>query len=86
MTTSISQDNHWMLIMIMFLSTGVAICLEQRYKWAAKISGAIITLIIAVALVNLGVIPTSAPVFDDVVWGYAVPLAIPLLLRRNKSL
>ena len=42
MTTIISQDNHWMLIMIMFLSTGVAICLEQRYKWAAKISGAII--------------------------------------------
>jgi len=83
MTTIISQDNHWMLIMIMFLSTGVAICLEQRYKWAAKISGAIITLIIAVALVNLGVIPTSAPVFDDVVWGYAVPLAIPLLLLKT---
>lgn len=83
MTTIISADNHWMLITVMFLSTAVAIFLEQRYNWAAKISGAIITLIIAVALVNIGIIPTSAPVFDDVVWGYAVPLAIPLLLLKT---
>ena len=82
-TTLISPDNHWMLIMIMFLSTGIAIYAEQKYNWAAKVSGAIITLIIAVALVNLGIIPTSAPVFDDVVWGYAVPLAIPLLLLKT---
>ena len=84
MTTAlISADNHWMLIAIMFLSTAIAICLEQKYSWAAKMSGAIITLIIAVFLVNIGIIPTSAPVFDDVVWGYAVPLAIPLLLLRT---
>ncbi len=37
-------------------------------------------LVIAVFLTNINVIPTSAPVFDDIVWGYAVPLAIPLLL------
>ncbi|MBQ3773281.1 MAG: DUF819 family protein [Pseudobutyrivibrio sp.] len=83
MTTIISADNHWMLITVMFLSTAVAIFLEQRYNWAAKISGAIITLIIAVVLVNIGIIPTSAPVFDDVAWGYAVPLAIPLLLLKT---
>ena len=83
MTTLISADNHWMLIMIMFLSTAVSIYLEQRYNWAAKISGAIITLIIAVVLVNIRIIPASAPVFDDVVWGYAVPLAIPLLLLKT---
>lgn len=79
----ISADNHWMLIAIMFLSTAIAIYLEQKYSWAAKMSGAIITLIIAVFLVNIGIIPTSAPVFDDVVWGYAVPLAIPLLLLKT---
>ena len=39
-----------------------------------------IALIIAVLLTNLRVIPTNAVVFDDVVWGYAVPMAIPLLL------
>ncbi|MBO6113053.1 MAG: DUF819 family protein [Lachnospiraceae bacterium] len=83
MTTLISADDHWMLIMIMFLSTAAAIYLEQRFAWASKISGAIITLIVAVVLVNTGIIPTSAPVFDDVVWGYAVPLAIPLLLLKT---
>ncbi|SDB34978.1 DUF819 domain-containing protein [Butyrivibrio sp. INlla16] len=80
MNTLISPDNNWPLLSILFFSTFLAIYLEQTYKWASRISGAIITLLIAVVLTNLGVIPTSAPVFDDIVWGYAVPLAIPLLL------
>jgi len=36
----------------------------------------------ALVLVNLQIIPTSAPLFDDVVWGFAVPIAIPLLLLQ----
>ena len=80
MNTLIAADNNWALLSILFLSAFLAIYLEQKYKWAAKLTGAVIALIIAVVLTNLGVIPTSAPVFDDVVWGYAVPLAIPLLL------
>ena len=79
----ISPDNHWMLIAILFSSTFIAIWLEQKYKWASKISGPVITLVIAVVLVNLHVIPASAPVFDDIVWGYAVPMAIPLLLLQT---
>lgn len=79
----ISPDNHWALLTILFFSTFLAIMLEQRYKWAAKVSGSIITLVIAVLLTNLGVIPSEAKVFDDVVWGYAVPLAIPLLLLKT---
>ena len=62
----VAPDNHWALLAILFSSTFVAIWLEQKYKWAAKISGAIITLVIAIALVNLHVIPAEAPVFDDV--------------------
>ena len=81
--TLISPDNHWALLAILFAATSLAIWLEQKYKWASKISGAIITLVIAIALVNLRVIPDSAPVFDDIVWGYAVPLAIPLLLLQT---
>ena len=83
MQTLIRPDNHWALLAVLFASTGLAIWLEQKYKWASKISGAIITLVLAVALVNLRVIPASAPVFDDIVWGYAVPLAIPLLLLQT---
>ncbi len=83
MQTLIAADNHWALLAVLCGSTFLAIWLEQKYKWAAKISGAIITLVIAIALVNLGVIPSEAPVFDDFVWGYAVPLAIPLLLLQT---
>ena len=83
MRTLIAADNHWALLAILFASTFLAIFLEQRYQWASKISGAIITLVIAIALVNLGVIPSEAPVFDDFVWGYAVPMAVPLLLLQT---
>ncbi len=41
----IAPDNHWALLTILFGSTFLAIWLEQKYKWAAKISGAIITLV-----------------------------------------
>ena len=81
--TLIAADNHWALLAVLFSATAVSIWLEQKYKWASKISGAIITLVIALVLVNLHVIPDSAPVFDDVVWGFAVPLAIPLLLLQT---
>ena len=83
MQTLIAADNHWALLAILFASTFLAIFLEQKYQWASKISGAIITLVIAIVLVNLGIIPSEAPVFDDFVWGYAVPLAIPLLLLQT---
>ena len=79
----IAADNHWALLTVLFASTFLAIFLEQKYKWASKASGAIITLAIAVVLVNLHVIPSEAPVFDDFVWGYAVPIAIPLLLLQT---
>ena len=81
--TLIAPDNHWALLAVLFAATAIAIWLEQKYKWASKISGAIITLVIALVLVNTHVIPDSAPVFDDIVWGYAVPLAIPLLLLQT---
>ncbi len=84
--TLISADNNWALLSIMFFSSFISIYLEQKYKWAAKVTGAIIVLVIAVLLTNLNVIPASAPVFDDIVWGYAVPLAIPLLLLNANIL
>lgn len=82
MNTLISADNTWALMTIMFLSVAVSIYLEQKYTWASKISGAIIVLVIAVVLTNFNIIPTSAVIFDDVVWGFAVPMAIPLLLLQ----
>lgn len=77
----IGADNTWMLWTICALGAAIAIYLEQKYQWAAKLTGAIIALILAIVLSNFGIIPMSAPVWDAV-WSYVVPLAIPLLLLQ----
>lgn len=79
MTTLISAENTWALWSILIGIAAFSIYLEQTYKWASKLTGAIIGLVIAMLLANFNVIPTDAPTYD-VVWGYVVPLAIPLLL------
>lgn len=75
----ISADNTWILWAIVTGWAAISIYLEQKYNWAAKVSGAIIALVGAMVLSNLKIIPIDAPVYDTV-WGYVVPLAIPLLL------
>ena len=76
----IAADDTWALLALLVVSVALAIWLEQKYIWASKISGAIIALLIALAASNLSIIPTSCPLYDEVIWGYAVPLGIPLLL------
>lgn len=77
----IGAENTWMLWAICATGAAAAIYLEQRYEWAAKMTGAIIALIFAIVLSNFGIIPMNAPVWDAV-WSYVVPLAIPLLLLQ----
>lgn len=79
MNTLISADNAWALWSILIGIAALSIYLEQTYTWASKVTGAIIGLVLAMILANLNVIPTDAPTYD-VVWGFVVPLAIPLLL------
>lgn len=78
----ISADNHWLLLTVVTSAAALSIYLEKRYKWASVISGAVIALIFALLLSNFNIIPTDAPVYD-VVWGYVVPLSIPLLLFKT---
>lgn len=82
MNTLVSPENAWCLWGIVAGSVALSIWLEQRFRWAAKITGAIIALILAVTLSNLRIIPTEAPVYD-VIWDYFVPLALPLLLLKT---
>ena len=81
MNTLINSDNTWMLWSFLVCMASIAIILEQKYKWAAKITGAIIALTGAILCANLNIIPTSSPVYD-IVWDYVVPVAIPLLLLK----
>lgn len=75
----ISADNHLLLWTFLMLAALVAIYIELNCRWAAKIPGAVLALLIALAASNFGLIPTDAPAYDAV-WSYIVPLAIPLLL------
>ncbi len=81
-TTLITADNTWGLLGMMCITVALSIWLEQTYKWASKVSGAIIALIIAMFAANLGIIPTNCVLYDDIVWGVIVPMGIPLLLLQ----
>lgn len=70
-----------MLFAVLTVIAAFSLRLEQRYLWAAKVSGCILCLVMAMALANLRVIPTDAEAYDFV-WGYIVPLAIPFLLFK----
>ena len=82
MDTLIQADDHLALLTFVMVAATSAIFIEQRYKWASKIPGAVIALLIAIAASNLKIIPIDAPTYD-IVWGYIVPLAIPLLLFKT---
>ena len=77
--TLIQADDTLTLWGIIVIVASLSIFLEQRFSWAAKITGAIIALLIAILLSNTGIIPTESAVYDSV-WSIIVPLAIPLLL------
>lgn len=81
MKTLISPDNVWALWTILIVAAALAIVLEQKYKWANKVTGCILALVFVMILANLKVIPTDSSVYDNV-WDYVVPLAVPMLLFR----
>ena len=47
--TVIAKDDTWLLWAIIILWATVSLVLEQRYRWASTISGAIIALVGAMA-------------------------------------
>ncbi len=81
MHSLISAEDTWTLWAIMLVGVAVSIYLERTYRWAAKLSGPVLGLLIAMTLSNLRVVPSASPAYD-VVWDYLVPAAIPLLLFR----
>ena len=81
MNSLISSDNTWMLWTFIVVWAAISIVLEQKYKWASKVTGAIIAILGAMLFSNLKIIPTESAVYDSV-WSYVVPVAIPLLLLK----
>lgn len=81
MNTFISADNTWALWALIIGAAAISIVLEQKYSWGAKVSGAVIALLFGLGMSNLRIIPTASPVYDTV-WGYVVPISIPMLLFK----
>ena len=81
MTSLISPENEWLLFAILIVIAAVSLWLEQKFRWAAKVSACMLCLVFAMILSNTRVIPTDAGAYDFV-WGYIVPLAIPFLLFK----
>ncbi len=81
METLIKPDDTWLLWAVILGGVALSIWLEQTYSWAARLSGPVLALCIAMALANLRLMPPTAPVYD-VITDQLVPLAIPLLLFR----
>lgn len=81
MHTLISPDDTWTLWAVIVFGAAASIWLEQTYTWAAKVSGPVLALILAMVLSNTRIMPADAPSYAFV-GDFLVPLAIPLLLLR----
>ena len=83
-TPLISSDNTWALWATIVAGTATAIWLEQTFRWAAKLSGPFLALLMAMLLSSVGVMPNEADTYN-VISDYLVPMAIPLLLVRANA-
>jgi len=81
----IKPDDNWLLWAVIIAGTGTSIWLEQTYRWAAKLTGPVLALLMAMVLSNINVMPMESPAYDFI-GTYLVPLAIPLLLFRANAL
>lgn len=78
----IKIDNTLVLLAILCAIAAFSIYLEQTYSWAGKITGCILALAFTMILSNFRIIPAEDTQAYDIVWGWVVPLAIPMLLFK----
>jgi len=77
----IQPDDIWTIFAVILLGVAASIYLEQNHPWAAKLSGPVLALVLALLLSNLKIMPMQSPAYK-IVENYLVPAAIPLLLFR----
>ncbi|MFN2370292.1 MAG: DUF819 family protein, partial [Candidatus Krumholzibacteriia bacterium] len=77
----IPAHQHWAIWAVLLVAAAFGYWAE-RTRAGRRLSGCVLTMGFTFALSNLGVIPAADVPAYDIVWGYLVPLAIPLLLLR----
>lgn len=80
MQSLLSSDDTFALLSVLLGLAAFGFWVEKT-RLGQLMSGVILVIIAGLALANLRVIPFAAPLYD-LVWDYAVPLAIPLLLFK----
>ncbi len=78
----IAPDDIWGLLAVLCAGVGTAVILEQKYRWAAALSGVVMAMIMGMLLSNLAILPMNSVFYDDIIWSFAVPMGIPLLLLQ----
>jgi len=76
----IGADQTFALAAVIMLIVVFGLWAETR-RWGQKLGGPLLLLAVAMALANIGVIPHSAGIYDQI-GGMLVPMAIPLLIMR----
>lgn len=79
--TFISATNNWALWAALAAIVAVSVFLEQKFKWASRISAPVLAIIIGLAAANLNVIPVSADVYN-ISATYCIPLATAMMLYQ----
>ena len=78
--TLISPDNDFALMAALFVIAGAGF-LAEKTRLGAHLTGAVIVILVTIAAANLHLIPHAAPAYDFV-FGYFVPVLIPLFLFK----
>ncbi len=73
-------NQAWTLWAILLAITAFSLWAE-RLRWGARTSAVTITLITAMLISNIGLIPNQSDIYD-VIRAYLVPLAIPMLILK----
>lgn len=82
MDSLIHADDTLYLWMVVVSITALAITIEQRWKWGARISSCVLCIAGGMILANLKVIPFTSGTYDSI-GNIVLLLAIPLLLFKS---
>ncbi len=81
MENSLIHPDQTFALWAILLSAATLGIWGEKTTWGAKISGAVITMLVGFFLSNLRIIPLDTPTYS-VVWSFLVPFSIPLLLFK----
>lgn len=77
--TLIADTDNLVLWAVLAVITAISIFLEQRFKWAEKLSAPVIAIIIGLILTNVSVLPASSGVYTATAV-YFIPVSMAMML------